>query len=108
MFYSDIITLIGITEGKNAAGEITEAETETEVYADCRSVTRSEFYAAQTAGIKAEIAFTVKAADYDDQQKIVYNCKGTGESEDDEVYDVIRTYQKDPDNIEIVCKRGVR
>ena len=108
MFYSEIITLIGVIEAKNAAAEIAETETETEVYADCRSITRSEFYAAQTAGIKAEIAFTVKAIDYEDQQKIVYNRKGTGNSADDEIYDVIRTYQKDPDNIEIVCKRGVR
>ncbi len=108
MFYSDIITLIGITEGKNAYGDVAETEAETEVFADCRSVTRSEFYAAQTAGIRAEIAFTVKVADYDDQQKIAYNRKGTGNSADNEIYDVIRTYQKDPDNIEIVCKRGVR
>ena len=108
MFFSDIITLIGIAESKNEAAEIAETKTETEVYADCRSVKRSEFYAAQTAGIKAEIAFTVKAEDYEDQQKIAYNRKGTGNSADDEIYNVIRTYQKDPDNIEIVCKRGVR
>ncbi|GHV27592.1 hypothetical protein FACS18948_5220 [Clostridia bacterium] len=99
MYFSDRITLVDVREHKDERADIVERERRKEVWADKRSAVRAEFYQAQTAGFKAEITFTVWQSDYDGQERI--ECG-------DDVYDVIRTYEKGRDRVEIVCQRGVR
>ena len=67
-----------------------------QVCAALSSVTRAEFYTAAQAGMKADLTFTVYDVEYDNQQEIEYN---------QEVYLVVRTFQKQLDKIELVCTR---
>ena len=61
-------------------------ETETEVFAEVRSVTRNEYYQAMSAGINPELVFMLTDyADYSGQKVIKY---------EDERWRVIRTYTK--------------
>ena len=67
-----------------------------QVSAALSSVTRAEFYTAAQAGMKADLTFTVYDFEYDNQQEIEYN---------QEVYLVVRTFQKQLDKRELVCTR---
>lgn len=106
--YGDQITLISIAKNKTETADIVETQIERTVFADNGGVKRSEFYAAQTAGFKAEMTFKIRKDEYENEQKIKYDTKGDGNAEDVIELDVIRTYPVSKDDIEIVCKRGVR
>ncbi|MGO5053582.1 phage head closure protein [Lachnospiraceae bacterium LCP25S3_G4] len=100
--YNDIIKLVKIKKTVNEYGDITDTETEKIVFAELKSITQSEFYQAQSVGLKPEIKFTI--ADYYDycgESIIRYK-----ERELEEDYSVIRTYRVG-NELEIVCKRGI-
>lgn len=69
---------------------------ETEVLCKIRSVGRTEFYQAQQAKLNPEIVFIVKAYEYSGQDTVKYQS---------ERYKVIRTYQSDFEEVELVCER---
>ncbi len=94
MYFSDSITLRAVTVGIDTSGYTTETNTDTAVWADVRSVTRSEFYAANANGIDASIAFEVNAEDWGNQTQVVYGTK---------TYDIIRAYQKGLGIVELTC-----
>lgn len=79
-----IITLISITFGKDEAGYPTEPkETKRETMAREISVKRSEFYAANQNGLRADVTFEIWQAEYQGEKYFEHNGKR---------YEVIRTY----------------
>lgn len=95
----DVIKLIKETITTDEYGnEAVTTDTPKEVYALISSVGRNEFYAAAHAGMKPEIIFQMRLADYSQEEQIEY---------DGMTYQVIRTYQTGPDWIELVCERKV-
>lgn len=94
MYFSDKITLKSVTHSTDADGYPTTTTTTKEVWANKKSVTRSEFYAANANGINATIAFEVNAEDYNGQRLVTYN---------DKEYDVVRAYQKGEGVFELTC-----
>ena len=95
--YSDIITLIAIAQGKDADGFPTEVEIPHEVYANKKSVTRSEFYSSMQTGIKATALFETHLCDYEEcESPTILNHEGKR-------YKVERTYTKDNEIIELTC-----
>lgn len=76
-------------------GYETESHQDTAVWAGRRSATRSEFYQATQAGYKADVVFTIYSFEYHDEEQVVYGTK---------VYDVVRTYQKSLDELELTCQ----
>ena len=98
MRWSDVIKLIAVTHGENSIGAITETKTERQVFANKVSVKRYEFYQAQAVGLKPETIFQARLVDYDGEKKLSYNS---------EEYNVIRTFSKDGEIIELVCNRLV-
>lgn len=72
--------------------ETTETAT---VWAGKRSVKRDEFYLASQAGYKAAVVFTIYTFEYNNEEQVVFN---------DVVYDIVRTYQKTPDYLELTCQ----
>lgn len=94
MFFSDIIVLKTITYLQDEYGEPIETYIDTNVWANRKSVARSEFYAANTNGIDAKHTFEVHVEDYSGQMLIEY---------DEKLYDVIRTYQQGNGIIELTC-----
>ena len=70
------------------------------VYAEARSIGQTEFYQAETAGLRPEIKFVITDyLDYQGQQYLVHD--GTR-------YTVLKTYRKSSNELEITCYGGVR
>lgn len=101
--YNELIVLVDETITVNEYGDIVKNTTERPVFAKLMSITQSEFYQAQAAGLKPEVKFALK--DYLDyrNEKIVKYKPYNGETEE---YSVIRTYRNN-NELEITCKRGV-
>lgn len=98
VLYNSWVNLINVTENKDAFGDIAEGYIRQAVACDVETVGRSEFYAANTAGYKAELSVKMRKALYGGQQILEY-CGDR--------YTVIRSYSKDADSVELVCQRGV-
>lgn len=70
------------------------------VYAEARSIGQTEFYQAETAGVKPEIKFVITDyMDYQGQKYLIHD--GTR-------YTVLKTYRKSSNELEITCYGGVR
>ena len=94
----DEITLIKELYKEDEIGNQITDEVRTTVFCDKKSVTRSEFYNASTTGMKPSIVFVVHLYEYNDEVKIEY---------EGQVYNVIRTYIKNMDEIELTCERVI-
>lgn len=95
MFFSDLITLRVETGTKDTDGyPATPTNVDTSVWANAKSVVRSEFYAANANNIDASIAFEIHSEDYASQRVVIYDSK---------TYDVLRAYQKGLGVIELTC-----
>ena len=70
------------------------------VYEELKSISQSEFYQAQTAGVKPEIKFVI--TDYLDYQGQKYLIHGGMR------YCILRTYRTRSRELEITCYGGVR
>lgn len=97
MIRADVIKLV--TENPEAHGVFeTAVDTGQEVFAEIRSVTRSEAYAAKSAGLNPEYVFRLTDyADYNGQRKCTWN---------DVPYRIIRTYV-DGQSIELTVEKEV-
>ena len=95
MLFSDRIKLRAVEIGVDASGYPTHDTTDTEVWADVKSATRAEFYAANVSGINVEIVFDVHAEDFNKQTQVIYDSK---------TYNIIRAYQKGLGVVELVCE----
>lgn len=70
------------------------------VFAKKKSISQTEFYQAQTNGMKPEIKFVIADyLDYNNQQFLIHeNVR----------YKVLKTYQTETNELEITCYGGVR
>jgi len=94
MMWRDTVKLLKIVYDYNEYNEPIETYVEREVFANKKSVRQSEFYQALAAGMKAEIMFEVRSADYGGELRLKYG---------DKVYDVTRTYERNGEIVELVC-----
>lgn len=94
MYFSDRITLRAVAATPDAYGQMIPSHTDTIVFANKKSVTRSEFYQANASGINIAIAFEVHVEDYNNQTIIL---------SDTAQYDVARAYQKGEGIVELNC-----
>lgn len=97
MLGNALISLITNTKAVNALGDavLTPTKTERQVYADLYSVGQSEFYQAAATGLKPEIKFEIMAIEYQNESQLEYNSK---------IYNIIRTYNKGLDRLELTCQ----
>ena len=93
--YDAVGYLISETESTNAYGDNVTVDSERMVYVKEMSVRQSEFYQAQVVGLKPELMFEMRRAEYQNEPKFKY---------DDKVYVIIRTFEKNRDFIEIICQ----
>jgi len=91
----DEITLRVKTETSRVGGIPTYTNTDTVVYADVKSATRSEWSAQNQAGHKADIVFSINADEYADQTEAIYNTT---------TYRVLRAYRIGRGRIELTCE----
>lgn len=80
------ITLIGYTETTDEYGRTSRVETRKDVLAEVKSISQSEFYQAQGAGLKPIFKFVIADYyDYNDEKEVEYNNTR---------YSVERTYRE--------------
>ena len=91
----ETIMLRDTTTAPDANGVATKTNVDRVVYADVLSVKRSEFYAAQSAGVRADILFRVNEDEYSGEMTVVY---------DSVLYKVSRMYT-DKGRVELTCTR---
>jgi SPP1 family predicted phage head-tail adaptor len=96
--WRDVISLVTITYTESDIGDIVETRTNRQVYANKKSIRQSEFYQAQANGLRPEAMFEMRSIDYQDEQKLLHDGKE---------YNVIRTYSKNGEILELVCDRLV-
>lgn len=109
MHEDDIVLLTRMGSKKNENG-FTEEEISKEnvVFGSVESVKRSEYYAAETAGHKATISVTVHPDDFEEAKsmegsKVIAPSKlRVGGVE----YRIVRTYQKNDMELEIIGEEG--
>lgn len=100
-----VITLIKIQEGsRDQYGNPTLIRTSTEVFCQVESVTRAEFYQAAQTGLHPSYTFILSHfMDYHGEQEAEYtDWTGTTHR-----YDIIRTYRRDDDQLEIVAQERI-
>lgn len=101
--YNDVIVLVKENKTVDEYGDQNITTTERQVFAAVKSIGQSEFYQAETVGLKPEIKFVIPDyLEYQDEKRIKY--AGFGKNE--EVYTVLRTYRAN-NQLEIVCKKGI-
>lgn len=93
--YDAIGYLISETKTENTVGDTITTPTERLVYVDEKSIRQSEFYQAQAVGLRPELMFEMRLADYNKEAKFKY---------EDKKYDIIRTFRKNRDYIELICQ----
>jgi len=97
MTYDHELILINQSYSFDEIGnQIPSDEVETSILCAVKSVNREEFYRAAVAGLNPEIVFLIHAYEYNGERKVKFN---------DETYRVIRTYQTDFEEMELVCER---
>lgn len=102
--YNDMITLVKESIAPDAYGDMAVTETTREVFAQLRSITQTEFYQAQTAGLKPEVKFLLADfLDYQGELIVRYTPYELGQELE---YTVLRTYRAG-NGLELVCKKGV-
>src|SRR5690606_6882543 len=94
MLWRDVIELVSVTWSEDEFGFPIEIKTERQAFANKKAVRQSEFYQAAMAGLKPELMFEVRSAEYRGEQTLIYEGKE---------YTVLRTYDKSGEVMELVC-----
>ena len=98
MLNRDIIELVDVgTTGTNELGDPVAARTFLQVFADKLAINEREFYQSNAQGLSPEFKFKIRYVEYSGQRQIRYPVT-TGK-----LYDVIRTYSKGDEFIELTC-----
>lgn len=92
--YDHELILISETFVKDEWGNYVPSVSRDSVLCEKKSVGRSEFYVAGQTGLRPEIVFVVKGYEYEGQARVEFEGKE---------YSVLRTYQTDFEEIELVC-----
>jgi SPP1 family predicted phage head-tail adaptor len=96
MTYDYELTLIGETYTEDEIGNQIPVEIETVILCGLKSVSRNEFYNAAVNDLKPERVFVIHPYEYDNQKKVEF---------EGERYRVIRTYQKDIEEMELIVEK---
>ena|SRR5690606_20135218 len=93
MLWRDVIQLVSVTHTTNSIGDAIPQESTRQVYANRRSIRQSEFYQAMTTGLRPELMFEVRSAEYQGEPTVRF------EGAD---YSIIRTYDRG-EITELIC-----
>lgn len=93
---SDVIMLISETNSQDANGVWRRTESKRQVFCQCDSVSRDEFFNGGRNGLNPEYLFTMFGPDYDGEKVVEYKGKR---------YGVYRTYMARTDTLELYVER---
>jgi SPP1 family predicted phage head-tail adaptor len=95
----------GDTEQQDADGFPITGDINTEILAEHKSVTRTEFYSAMQSGMKPSIVFEIWNDDFELTRHIVNDKPAYADrvEYDGVTYNIIRTYSTDNTKLELIC-----
>ncbi|WJQ14581.1 phage head closure protein [Geobacillus stearothermophilus] len=96
MTYDHELVLIAQEFVEDEIGNQIAQETRKTVLCNVKSVSRSEFYSAATAGLRPSIVFVIHGYEYDGEQEVEFESVK---------YRVIRTYSVSFEEVELTCER---
>lgn len=96
--FSEVLELIKLVTSIDENGFEIHSEIKTEVFADKKSIRASEHYEAEKLGYKLSLMFIMKPYEYNNQEYLYY---------ENQKYKVERPYQKDTENLELICSKVV-
>ncbi len=95
---NDVLTLVSQAYALDDYGVQRPTETTRNVYCDVASITQTEFYAANEAGLRPALRFDIFAYDYNGEEIVEFNGVR---------YNVYRTYQRYNDVLELYVNKVV-
>ena len=98
MDLSNELTLVSYTYEKDSKGVDRKTQSQRTVFCGVESVSASEFFAANAAGLKPELRFTMFRFDYEGEEECIF---------EDEYYSIYRTYRVKNDRIELYAQKKV-
>lgn len=101
MARNEVIELESTKITTDEAGDTVSETTWKEIFAEKKSIASQEFYQAHSEGLKPEFKFVIHPSEYDrkvDGPHIRY---------DEELFKIIRTYEKDSESLEITVEGDV-
>lgn len=100
MDLSNELTLVSYTYEKDSKGVDRKTKHQRNVFCGVESVSASEFFAANAAGLKPELRFTMFRFDYEEgkEEECIF---------EDEYYSIYRTYRVKNDLIELYAQKKV-
>ena len=98
MDLSNELTLVSYTYEKDSKGVDRKTQSQRTVFCGVESVSASEFFAANAAGLKPELRFTMFRYDYNWEEECIF---------EDEYYSIYRTYRVKNDRIELYAQKKV-
>ena len=96
MMWREVIELIELVSVPDGVGGYTQTEIARQVFADKKSVRSTEFYQAHAVGLKPEVNLIIRQVDYNGESRLRLSGK---------VYDVLRTYSKTGELLELTCAK---
>ena len=96
MDMSTVITLVNETTSQDSIGQVVTTRTTSDIYAQIRSVSGTEWSNAGLNGIRASYQITVYADEYTGQQELIL---------DGVTYEVYRTYERRDGKIELYVEK---
>ena len=96
--WSDDVTLISSILVPDEYGNQIPTETRRVVQGTKREVAMNEFYVAAQAGIRPSVEVIIHSFEYEGEQAVIYQSSR---------YSVVRTYQRNDDEIELYLERKV-
>lgn len=96
MLFREVINLISFSNSENQLGDAIKVKVKSPcIFADKQSIRQSEFYQASSTGLRPEVMFIIRTCEYNNESILEFN---------DKEYNIIRTYEKDSEFIELVCQ----
>ncbi|HUM43767.1 MAG TPA: phage head closure protein [Fervidobacterium sp.] len=90
-----IVYLISETETTNAMGDVIIDKLYRKTFAAKKSIRQSEYYQAAATGLRPELTFVLWTREYKGEKSLKY---------DDKEYTIIRTFEPNSEEIELVCQ----
>ena len=98
MDLSNELTLVSYTYEKDSKGVDRKTQHTRTVFCGVESVSASEFFAANAAGLNPDLRFTMFRFDYEGEEECIF---------EDEYYSIYRTYRVKNDLIELYAQKKV-
>ena len=89
-----VVYLLNIDYSENEIGDTLKTLIKRQIFAEKKSVRQSEFYQAAATGLKPELTFVIWEKEYNEESMLEFEGRE---------YTIIRMFQKDDKDIELVC-----